>query len=114
MYLQIWGKTNHSLIDVLYLIQQAVKAGLHSGIVAVLPRQVCNQLWQVVKVQLNPRISQPVMHSNKGEHEQKFLCILMFVCKQCLPATLHAQCEPLFSRDSLDWIYPLDKQIISA
>lgn len=48
MYLHIWGKTDNSLIDMLNLVQQAIKARCHDGVVAVLPRQVRNQLWQIV------------------------------------------------------------------
>ena len=63
MYLQIWGKSNHGLIDVLYLIQQAVKAWLHSGVSAVLPRQICDQWRQSGASQLIGSVPQPVMHS---------------------------------------------------
>lgn len=62
MYLQIWGKSNHGLIDMLYLVQQAVKAWLHSGVASVLPRQVCDQRRQIGAAQLIGCTSQPVMH----------------------------------------------------
>lgn len=62
MYLHIWGKTNHSLVDVLYLVQQAIKAWRHVSIVAVLPSQVRDQPWQMVVKQLNALCSQPVKH----------------------------------------------------
>ena len=67
MYLQIWGKSNHGLIDVLYLIQQAIKAWLHSRVATVLPRQVCDQRRQIGAAQLIGRSSQPVMYHQPGQ-----------------------------------------------
>ncbi len=43
---------NNSLVDMLNLIQKRVHAGLGGCITAALGSQVCDQIWQLVPVQL--------------------------------------------------------------
>ena len=51
---------NHCLIDVLYLVQQRVQAGLCGCVPTILPTQVCYQVWQLVPKQVIRIAVQPV------------------------------------------------------